>query len=155
MQKLTLSFLILLFTVVSYSANAQQTTRVLSLKDAQTIANAAEAKAKANNWTVVISIVDAGGDLVLLKRMDGTQAGSIDVALEKSETAIKFKRSTKEFEDMVAEGRLNILSLPGVLAMEGGLPIISGDQFIGAIGVSGAAPPEDGIIAGAGVAAFK
>ena len=60
MQKLTLSFLILLFTVVSYSANAQQTTRVLSLKDAQTIANAAEAKAKANNWTVVISIVDAG-----------------------------------------------------------------------------------------------
>ena len=60
-----------------------------------------------------------------------------------------------EFEDMVAEGRLNILSLPGVLAMEGGLPIISGDQFIGAIGVSGAAPPEDGIIAGAGVAAFK
>ena len=132
MQKLTLSFLILLFTVVSYSANAQQTTRVLSLKDAQTITNAAE-----------------------VKRMDGTQAGSIDVALEKSETAIKFKRSTKEFEDMVAEGRLNILSLPGVLAMEGGLPIISGDQFIGAIGVSGAAPPEDGIIAGAGVAAFK
>ncbi|WP_339924858.1 heme-binding protein [uncultured Cyclobacterium sp.] len=155
MQKLTLSILILLFTVVSYSASAQQTSRVLSLKDAQTIADAAEAKAKANDWTVVISIVDAGGDLVLLKRMDGTQSGSIDVALEKSETAIKFKRSTKEFEDMVAAGRLNILSLPGVLAMEGGLPIISGDQVIGAIGVSGAAPPEDGIIAEAGVAAFK
>jgi len=155
MQKLTFSIFLLLFAVVSYSANAQQTTRVLTLKDAQIIADAAEAKAKDNNWNVVISIVDAGGHLVALRRMDGTQTGSIDVALEKSETAIKFKRSTKEFEDMVMEGRLNILSLPGVLAMEGGLPIISGDQVIGAIGVSGAKPSDDGKIAAAGVAAFK
>ncbi|AEL25368.1 GlcG/HbpS family heme-binding protein [Cyclobacterium marinum] len=155
MQKLSFSILILLFTVVSFSANAQQMTEILTLKDAQAIADAAEAKAKANDWNVVIAIVDAGGHLVVLRRMDGTQSGSIDVALEKSETAVKFRRSTKEFEDMVMEGRLNILSLPGVLAMEGGLPIIAGDQVIGAIGVSGAAPPEDGIIAGAGVAAFK
>ena len=155
MQQLTFSILLLLFTVVSFSANAQQTTRVLTLKDAQIIADAAEAKAKDNNWNVVISIVDAGGHLVALRRMDGTQTGSIDVALEKSETAIKFKRSTKEFEDMVMEGRLNVLSLPGVLAMEGGLPIISGDQVIGAIGVSGAKPSDDGIIAGDGVAALK
>jgi uncharacterized protein GlcG (DUF336 family) len=155
MQKLSLSILLLLLSMATYSVNAQQMARVLTLEDAQKISDAAEAKARANNWNVVIAVVDAGGHLIALRRMDGTQAGSVDVALRKSDSALKFKRPTKVFEDAVMQGRVNILSLPGIVAVEGGLPIKVGDQVIGAIGVSGVKSSEDGIIAAAGLAAFK
>lgn len=155
MQKLSISIVLLLITVASYSVNAQQMSRVLTLEDAQKISDAAEAKARENNWNVVIAVVDAGGHLIALRRMDGTQTGSVDVALGKSDTALKFKRATKIFEDAVMQGRVNIMSLPGVVAVEGGLPVKVGDQVIGAIGVSGVKSSEDGIIAAAGLAAFK
>jgi uncharacterized protein GlcG (DUF336 family) len=83
--------------------------------------------------------------------MDGTQLGSIVVAQEKATTALKFKRSSKAFEDMVAGGRHAALSLPGVVAIEGGLPLVVDGAFIGAIGISGAKSSEDGVIAQAGV----
>lgn len=155
MQKLSLFIAMLLITVATYSVNAQQMTRVLTLEDAQKISDAAEAKARASDWNVVIAIVDAGGHLIALRRMDGTQTGSVDVALRKSDSALKFKRPTKIFEDAVMQGRVNILSLPGIVAVEGGLPIKVGDQVIGAIGVSGVKSSEDGIIAAAGLEAFK
>jgi uncharacterized protein GlcG (DUF336 family) len=140
------------FTFMASSVNAQLIEKkTLSLELAKKIAEVAEAEAIKNNWSVVISIVDDGGNLVYLCRMDNTQIGSIEVSIQKARTAIFFKRPTKVFEDMVAGGRNAILSLPGVLPLEGGMPLIVKDQIIGAIGISGAKSNEDGIIAKAAV----
>lgn len=136
-------------------AGAQVATKpTVSLELAKKIAAKAEAEALKNNWTVVIAIVDDGGNLVYLEKMDGTQLGSIDVALHKAQTALKFKRPTKAFEEMVAGGRTAILSLPGVLAVEGGVPLVVNGAFIGAIGVSGMKSNEDAVVAQAGLAAL-
>ena len=132
-------------------AGAQTTDKkVLNLEGARKVAAAAEAEAKKNNWNVVIAIVDDGGNLLYLQRMDGTQTGSIQVAIDKAKTAQAFKRPTKVFEDAIAGGRNAILGLNGALPLEGGLPIKTGDQVIGAIGVSGVTAPQDGQIAKAG-----
>jgi len=143
-----LATVMLLFTL---NAGAQLADKkALTLEAAKKIATAAEAEAKKNNWNVVIAIVDDGGHLVYLQRIDGTQTGSIDVAIKKAQTAISFKRPTKVFEDAVAGGRQVILALPGALPIEGGVPITIGGQIIGAIGVSGVKSTEDGQIAKAG-----
>lgn len=139
--------------LVSVPAMAQQTARVLNLEDAQRISDAAEARARQDNWNVVIAVLDAGGHLIALRRMDGTQIGSVDVAMQKASTAVKFKRPTKVFEDGVKSGNVHILSL-GIAAVEGGLPIRDGDHVIGSIGVSGVTSAQDGIIAAAGLEAF-
>ena len=134
-------------------AEAQLATKkALTLEAAKQIAAAAEAEAKKNNWTMVIAIMDDGGHLIYLERMDGTQIGSVDVAQEKAATAIKFKRPTKSLEDNVAGGRQVILKLPGATPIEGGLPIAVGNEIIGAIGVSGGTSPQDGQVAAAGLA---
>lgn len=128
--------------------------KALTLAAAKKIAAAAEAEARKNNWSVVIVILDEGGHLVYLQRMDGVQIASIDIALKKAESAVFFKRPTKAFEDQLVGGRTAILKLPGAMPFEGGLPIMAGDQVIGAIGVSGMTAPQDGQIAKAGLAAL-
>ncbi len=125
----------------------------MSLAAAKEIAAAAEAEARKNNWNVVIAILDDGANLVYLQRMDGTQIGSIEVAQAKAKSAVNFKRPTKVFEDAVVGGRMAILKLPGALPVEGGIPIMIGDQLVGAIGISGVQSNQDGQIAAAGVAA--
>lgn len=122
----------------------------LTLAAAKKIAAAAETEAAKNKWNVVIAVVDDGGHLVYLQRMDGTQTGSVDVAIKKARTAQAFKRPTKVFEDAVTGGRNVILALDGALPIEGGLPLSAGGQLIGGIGVSGVTAPQDGIIAKAG-----
>ena len=135
---------------MALGAGAQTSDKkVLNLDGARKIAAAAEAEAKKNNWNVVIAVVDDGGNLLYLQRMDGTQTGSIQVAIEKARTAQAFKRPTKALEDAVTGGRNVILAL-GVLPIEGGLPVKVGDQVVGAIGVSGVTAPQDGQIAKAG-----
>ncbi|MBI4621632.1 MAG: heme-binding protein [Verrucomicrobia bacterium] len=130
---------------------AQTVTKpTITLELAKKIAVKAGAEAAKNKWNVVIAIVDDGGNLIYLEKMDGTQIGSIDVAQAKAKTALKFKRSTKVFEDVVAGGRTAILSLPGVVAVEGGLPLVVDGTYIGAIGVSGVKSNEDGVVAEAG-----
>ena len=124
--------------------------KALTLEAAKKLVAAAEAEAVKNKWNVVIAIVDDGGHLIYLQRMDGAQTGSVDVAIKKAQTAMAFKRPTKVFEDAVGGGRQVILALPGALPLEGGLPIAVGTQIIGAIGVSGAKSTEDGQIAKAG-----
>jgi glc operon protein GlcG len=137
----------------AFMAEAQLATKkALTLEAAKQIAAAAEAEAKKNNWTMVIAIMDDGGHLIYLERMDGTQIGSVEVAQEKAATAIKFKRPTKSLEDNVAGGRQVILKLPGATPIEGGLPIAVGNEIIGAIGVSGGTSPQDGQVAAAGLA---
>ena len=124
------------------------TKKTLSLEAAKKLAAIAEAEAAKNKWTMVITIVDDGGNLVYLAKMDGTQIGSIDVAIKKARTAIRFKRSTKVFEDgMLKDGRTVVATLPDVIAIEGGLPLVVDGVPIGAIGVSGGTSAQDGVAA--------
>jgi uncharacterized protein GlcG (DUF336 family) len=133
-------------------ADAQVATKkAVTLELAKRIAAAAEAEAKKNNWNVVIAVVDDGANLIYLERMDNTQLGSLEVAIQKAHTAISFKRPTKAYEDMVAGGRTAILGVPGVVPIEGGLPLIVDGQFIGAVGVSGGTAQQDGQVAKAAV----
>ena len=125
---------------------------MLTLEDAQRITAAAQSKATENNWNVVVAVVDDGGHLIALARMDGTQKGSVRVAEQKARTAVLFKRSTKVFEDAVLQGRPNMATLPDVICLEGGLPLIREGLHVGAIGVSGVKSFEDGIVAAAGAA---
>ena len=132
------------------------TVRLLTLADAQRIADAAQTRATQDNWDVAIIIVDAGGHLMYLRRIDGTQIGSLDIAIRKAVAAVHFKRPTKDLQDLIAKDNLTfVLSLPNVTAVEGGLPILHDGQVIGAIGISGVTAAQDGIIAAAGVAAFR
>jgi len=128
--------------------------KALTLDVAKQIAQAAEAEAAKNQWTMVIAIVDEGANLIYLERMDETQIGSVDVAQRKAQSAINFKRPTKAFEDAVADGRTAIVTLPGALPIEGGLPIIVDGRMIGAIGVSGGTSSQDGVAAKAGLDAL-
>ena len=129
-----------------------ETKRVLSLEAAKSIAAAAQAEARKNNWRVVVCIVDDGGHVIYLERADGAQIGSVVVAQEKAASAVRFKRPTKALEDAVAGGRMVVMKLPGAVPVEGGIPILVGGELVGAIGVSGGTSPQDGVIAAAGAA---
>jgi uncharacterized protein GlcG (DUF336 family) len=152
---LVIAFAVSLLFLLPFSVQAQLATKkVLTLEAAQKLAAVAEAEALKNKWTMVVAIVDDGGHLVYLQRMDNTQIGSIEVAIQKAKTAISFKRPTKAYEDMVAQGKTDILGVPGVIPIEGGLPLIIDGQYIGAIGVSGGTRQQDGVVAKAAVDAL-
>ena len=126
----------------------------LSLEDAKRVAAAARAEAEKNGWAIVIAVVDDGGHLMYLERMDGTQKASSRIAEAKGRTAILFKRPTKAIEDTVLEGRTVMMGLPGAVPLEGGVPLVKDGQFVGGIGVSGVQSFQDGIVARAGAAAL-
>ncbi|WP_075350368.1 GlcG/HbpS family heme-binding protein [Algoriphagus marinus] len=152
MKKIILSLLLLFAGLTLTEA---QTKPYLSLSDAQRINAAATEKAVAEGWNVVIVILDDGGNLISLQRMDGVQVGSIEVAQAKAKSAVFFKRPTKVFEDaMKAEGGARIATLPNAVGVEGGLPIFKDGIIVGSIGVSGVTSAQDGIIAAAGIAAY-
>ena len=145
---------LILGVVTSIAAHAQLADKkVITLNAAKKMVVAAEAEAMKNQWNVVIAVVDDGGHLIYLQRMDGTQTGSIDVAIGKAQTAMAFKRPTKVFDDL-AKTRPSIVSLGHATLLEGGVPIKVGDQVVGAIGVSGVTSQQDAQIAEAGVAAL-
>ena len=124
----------------------------LTLDGAKKIAAVAEAKAKAEGARVVIAVVDDGGSLLLLERLDDTQVASVNVGIDKARTAAIYRRPSKVFEDQVKNGRVSALALHGAVALQGGVPIIVGGKVIGAIGVSGETPGQDEDIALAGAA---
>ncbi len=126
----------------------------INLEMAKKIVASAEAFALKNQWTVVIAIVDTGGNLVLLQRLDNTQIGSVDVAIGKARTSNNFKRPTKGFEDALAGGGvgLRVLAIEGVYPLEGGELIVSNGKIIGGIGVSGMSSSQDAEVARAGLA---
>jgi glc operon protein GlcG len=127
----------------------------LTLEVAKKLAAAAEEEAVKNKWPVVIAVVDDGGHLVYFQRIDDTQTGSIEVAIQKAKTAVHFKRPTKALEDaVITGGRTVVLSLPNAMPIEGGLPLMVDDKLVGAIGVSGVTAQQDGQIAKAGVDAL-
>jgi glc operon protein GlcG len=142
------------FDVNSEIAAALPSRLTLTLEAARAAAGAAEREAVDAGLTMCIAIVDDGGNLVLLERIDGTQFGSVDVAIAKARTAIAFRRATKIFEDRVAGGWNPMLGLPGVIPIEGGVPLTVAGQIVGAIGVSGGTPAQDGQVAGAGAMAL-
>jgi glc operon protein GlcG len=129
----------------------------VTLETAKKIVAASEAYARNKKWAVVIVIVDTGGNLVVLNKIDNTQIGSIDVAIGKARTANNFKRPTKALEDAVTGGGtgLRVLSLPNAVVIEGGEPILVDGKIVGAIGVSGVQASQDGEVAKAGLAALK
>ena len=125
----------------------------ITLELARTVAAAAEAEAAKNHWPMAIAIVDSTGHLALFQRTDGTQLASMDIAIAKAKSAVNYRRSTKVFEDMIAAGGAGVraLSLPGAMAVEGGLLLVKNGAIIGAIGVSGMRSVDDGVVAQAGV----
>jgi glc operon protein GlcG len=129
--------------------------KVLSLEAAMKIAAAAQAEATRRGATVVIAVVDDGGNLIVLHRLDDTQVASVEVGIGKARTAAIFRRPSKEFEDQIRSGRVAALALPGATPLQGGLPITVDGRVVGAIGVSGNTPQEDEDIAKAGAALLK
>ncbi len=132
-----------------------KTKHELELSDIKKIAAAAEAEAVKNQWAVTIAIVDDGGHLLWLQRLDGAAALSAQIGPAKARTAALGRRESKVYEDIINGGRTAFLTAPGVDGLlEGGVPIIKDGQCLGAVGVSGVKSNEDAQIARAGIAAL-
>jgi uncharacterized protein GlcG (DUF336 family) len=129
----------------------------ITLDQAKKVMAGAEAEAKKNNWPVVITILDSGGNLVMTHRLDGAQFGSVEVAREKAYSAVAFRRPTKVFEDALAQGgaNLRLLRLSGANPLDGGWPIVIDGKIAGGIGVSGVTGAQDAQIGRAGIDALK
>ena len=126
----------------------------LDERDTARMMDAAVAEAKNNGWAVAIAIVDDGGHLLRFVRLDGTPPASSHIGPEKARTAALGRRETKQYEDMINQGRTAFLSAPLAGMLEGGLPVLVDGQVVGAIGVSGVKSSEDAQVARAGVAAL-
>jgi glc operon protein GlcG len=125
------------------------------LDRAKEVAAAAEAEAKKHNWKMNISVMDSGGNLVAFERMDGAQLASIAISQHKAHAALIYRRETKIFENAVNGGQPYALSLDGVIASRGGIPLVEGGKIIGAIGVSGGTGSQDEVVSKAGAALIK
>jgi uncharacterized protein GlcG (DUF336 family) len=128
---------------------------MLTLEDCKKISSAAEAEAKKNSWNVCIAVLDDGGHLLHLIRMDGATPANSRIAIEKGRTAAESRRSTANWEERIKAGRNSILRMPGVTPIQGGLPIVVDGQCVGAVGVSGVQSHEDEQIAKAGIDALN
>lgn len=128
--------------------------KALTLAAARAIVAAAETEARKHTLNVTMSVVDDGGYLLHLARMDDTGLASVEVSIAKARAAVMFKRPTKFWEDAHASGKTHLANLPGVLPIEGGMPLTVGGKIIGAVGVSGASSAQDGQVAAAGAAAL-
>lgn len=128
----------------------------LVLEDVKRIAAAAEAEASRNNWAVSLAIVDDGGHLLWLQRLDGAPPISAHIAPAKARSAALGRRESRVYEEMIDKGRVSYLSVPGLEGMlEGGVPILVQGHCIGAVGVSGVKSAEDAKVAKAGIAALN
>ena len=129
-------------------------TKYITLEGAKIMMAAAEAEARKNNWNVAISILDAGGNLILFQKMDDVQSGSVNVSIGKARTSVNFKRPSKMMEDVVS-ARTAFVKVEGIIPIQGGLPVMVDGKLIGAVGVSGVKSEEDEQIAQAAVNALK
>jgi len=161
-RSLRLFFLILILATAASVSPAQTPPppaygMPVGLENAKKVASAAIAEARKNSFTMAIAVVDTAGNLVYFEKMDGTQTGSVNVSIEKARSAVLFKRPTKSFQDAVAQGGvgLRMLSLPGAVAVDGGVPLVEGGKIVGAIGASGGTSDQDGQCAQAGASQLK
>ncbi|WP_423383097.1 GlcG/HbpS family heme-binding protein [Burkholderia sp. LMG 32019] len=127
----------------------------ITLTQARTAMAAAETEARRRNWKYAIAVVDSGGNLVSCDKMDGTQLASVEIAEAKARASARFRRQTRDMQSAINNGATGNLSIPGILAGEGGIPIVIDGHLIGAIGASGGAGVQDSVIAAAGAAAIK
>jgi uncharacterized protein GlcG (DUF336 family) len=129
----------------------------ISHESARKVASVAVAEARKNNWNMAIAIVDPAGELVYFEKLDGTQAASVNIAIDKARSSARFKRPTKALQDVLATGGagLRMLALDGAMPVEGGVPIVIDAKIVGAIGVSGGTSQQDGEVATAAAAAVK
>ena len=130
-----------------------KTRPMLTLDDCRKMSAAAEAEAKKNNWNVCIAILDDGGDLLHLIRMDGATPANAHIAVEKGRTAARTRRSTLTWQERIAK-RPELLQMPGVTPVQGGLPIMVEGVCVGGVGISGVQSHEDEQIAAAGIKAL-
>ena len=141
------------------SASAQQGPEPygmpVALQQARQIVDSARRAAGERRFAMAFAVVEPSGQLVLFEKMDGTQNGSVVVAQEKARSAALFKRPTKAFSDAVAAGRVAVISLPGAVPIEGGVPIVVQGRIIGALGVSGGTSEQDGESAAAALSALS
>ena len=154
-MRTSLAVLGLLTFVVRTSLAQLADSKVLTHEAVKTIMQAATEHAMKNKWNVSIAIVDANGDLLAFRRLDGASLASIDISQGKARTAARVRRPTKMLADAVAGGSTVLLSAPGVVLMQGGLPLSLNGIWLGAVGVSGASSEQDEQVAAAGVAALK
>jgi len=148
---------VVLFAAASASAQAPPAYGPpITLDQAKKAMAGAEAEAKKNGWPVVIVILDSGGNLVMLQRLDNAQWGSIEIAKDKARSAVSLRRPTKVFQDLIAQGGANLRLLNiGYSVIEGGIPIMADSKVIGGIGVSGVTSQQDAQIGQAGIDALK
>ncbi len=130
-----------------------KTKPCLTLDDCKKIIAACEAEARRNKWDVVIAILDDGGHLLMLERMDGATPANAEIAVQKGRSAAISRRSTKMWEDRIKDGRVSMLKMP-VLPVQGGIPVMYQGECVGGIGVSGVQSHEDEQIAQAGANAL-
>lgn len=151
--------LVVMFVFLIGSAIAQQMQNPygpnINLATAKKVAAAAAEEAGKIKVNAVIAVVDAGGNLVYLERFDVVQWGSLDMAVHKAKCSVAYKRPTKALESAITNGNMTYLTLDGISAIEGGVPIIQDGKIIGAIGVSGGTSVQDGQIAQAGAGVIK
>ena len=147
----------LLFVATSASAQAPAPYGpAITLEQAKKVMAGAEAEANKNKWPVVIAILDSGGQLVMLHRLDNAQWGSVEIAKEKARSSVALRRPTKALQDLVSQGGANLRLLNiGYSVLEGGIPIIVDGKIIGSVGVSGVTSQQDAQIGQAGIDALK
>jgi glc operon protein GlcG len=158
MNKLAFAVAVGLSCASVTSAQTPQSYGVsITAETAKKVAGPAITEARKNQWLMAVAIVDTGGELVYFERMDDTQVGSVDVAIDKARSAARFKRPTKAFQDIVAAGGegMRILALKGAVPVEGGVPLVVGGKIVGAVGCSGGTSQQDGMCAQAGANALK
>jgi glc operon protein GlcG len=126
-------------------------------ENAKKVVAAALAEARKNQWTMAAAVVDTAGDLIFFEKLDGTQAASVDISVDKARSAARFKRPTKALQDTLAAGGegLRMLRLQGAVPVEGGVPLVMDGKIVGAIGVSGGTSAQDGQCARAGADSVK
>ena len=155
MRKFNILAFSLLIAAGTLGAQELSTKKSLNLAVTKVIVAAAEKEATKNGWAMFVAVIDDGGVLTTVERMDDAQIGSLDVSIGKAQTALKFKRPSKAFEELINGGRNSLLGLPGLTPVEGGFPLMADGKVIGAIGVSGGTSQQDAQVAQAGVAALE
>ena len=150
------AFALALGAAVAPAAHAQlRPTPQVAAEGAQRALAAALAEARTQKWNVSVAVVDVAGELLAFVRMDGAPLSSIDIARGKARTAARFRRPTRALDSTLTAGRYAILAFEGVVPVEGGVPIIVGEQVVGAVGVSGVTSAQDAQVARAGAAAVR
>jgi uncharacterized protein GlcG (DUF336 family) len=160
MKSIIVSFIAFVFALgflVSAQAQVPQYGTPVNLEQAKKALGAALAEAKKNNWPVAVAVVDNHGFLVAFEKLDNTQTASVQIAIDKASSSATYRRPTKAFQDALAGGGagLRVLNLRGASMVEGGVPIVVDGKIIGAVGVSGVAADQDGVVAKAGADALK